>query len=176
MDKILDIRELVQEDKKCEDVKLKIFAEILTACHALIRRYNAPPYRKKELVYQIPQFIYGKPRYDIDVLRNYLIYHLSDNGLKVVALKDYQIYVSWKETDINLSKFIKRKQTVKMHRPELAETEECAAVKPTPRNSDSFINMLRFRQARQRQIQDERQERFRKQNMPSNFQDYISRY
>ena len=104
MDKILDIRELVKEDKKVEDVKLKIFADILSACHGLIRRYNAPPYRKKELVYQIPQFIYGKPRYNIDVLRNYLVYHLADNGLKVVALKDYQLYISWKETDINLDR------------------------------------------------------------------------
>ena len=186
MDKILDIRELVKEDKRQEDVRLKIFSEILTGCHQLIRRYNAPPYRKKELVYQIPQFIYGKPRYDIDVLRNYLVYHLSDNGLKVVSLKEYQLYISWKETDINLAKFIKRRQTVRQQKPELEVNKDCARAdidepetylgRPDPRNSDSFINMLRFRQARQREIQDERQARFRKQNMPKDFQEYISRY
>ena len=197
MDQLLDIDELISENKRQENNRLSLFESILIQCHALIKRNNKD--RIREMTYKIPAFIYGKPKFDIDVLRNYLIHHLRDNGLRVDIIDRYHIYVSWKETDIDLSRYMQRKTVIKRRndssrmldngtgplfspsdRFELMKFRQNQQRLLHNRKQPSRFEMLQMRQKKQQQMKQERSDRFKlqqKQFLPmENFEDYIKKY
>jgi hypothetical protein len=153
MDNVLDLNDLVRDDKQVEKHILKVFEDVLKQCHASIKQYNKV--RVKTMEFEIPRYVYGKPLYDINVMRNYLIYHLTDNGLKVVPMSKNKLYISWREADLDIDKFVKRK-TEAMERKQGRMFGE-------PADLVASIDTLKFRQERQRQLSLERQERFAKQ-------------
>jgi hypothetical protein len=153
MDNILDLNDLVRDDKQVEKHILNVFEGVLKQCHASIKQYNKV--RVKTMEFEIPRYVYGKPLYDINVLRNYLIYHLTDNGLKVIPTDRNKLYISWREADLDIEKFVKRK-TESMERKQGAMFGE-------PAELITNVNTLKFRQERQRQLMLERQERFDRQ-------------
>jgi hypothetical protein len=175
MNQILDVDELVSENKRQEGNRLNVFETILVRCHDLIKRHNKD--RIREMKYTITPFVYGKPRYDVDVLRQYLIHHLKDNGLKVVELDRYHLYISWKETDINLSKYCQRKTLIDNRNNDMYMVEGISK----PINPDR-LRMMQFRQEKQKELQEERKKRFdfQKTRMPPlpqlDYQGYVKRY
>ena len=197
MDQLLDIDELISENKRQENNRLSLFESILIQCHALIKRNNKD--RIREMTYKIPAFIYGKPKFDIDVLRNYLIHHLRDNGLRVDIIDRYHIYVSWKETDIDLSRYMQRKTIIKRRNDSSRVLDNGTGPLSSP--SDRFelmkfrqnqqrllqhsqqpsrFEMLQMRQKKQQQMKQERSDRFKLQQQQflpmENFKDYIKKY
>jgi hypothetical protein len=157
MDTFLDLQALVDERRKQENGRLKTFNTVLQQCFSQIKRYN------KEKIYdmdfKIPLFIIGVPLYDVDAMRNYLLHHLTENGLKVIMLKDnLTLYISWKETDINIEKYMNKKNRIAMFNNDgmPTATETMATVSPS--------TML-YRQAKQQQIQTEREERLAMQRV-----------
>ena len=157
MDTFLDLQSLVEERRKHENARLTVFKSILQQCFNIIKRYNKE--RIYEMDYKIPLFIVGSPKYDIDILKNYLIHHLVENGLKVIVLADgYTIYISWRETDINLEKYMKKKKYVEEHLLDVdgfpVSTERTNTVSPST---------MQYRIAKQKQLQEERQSRFSQQ-------------
>jgi hypothetical protein len=176
MNQLLDVDDLVQENKRQENNRLDVFENLLVQCHNLIKRHNKN--RIREMEYTIPAFVLGKPKYNIDILRNYLVHHLRDNGLKVTILSPYHIYISWKEEDIDLSKFVHRKTLIDNRTSSLYMIDQVSH----PRIDRSRIEMLKFRQEKQRQLQEERQQRFmfQKANMPPmpglEYRDYLKHY
>ena len=153
MDLILDLPALVKNDKTLEKHTLETFEEVLKTCHNLIKRYNKE--QVKHMNYAIPMYIFGKPKYDAKVLKNFLIYHLTDNGLLVRDTSEYEIYISWSDKDINIDKYVQRQRTIDR------KDHDAMIGKPVkPLNS---IEVLRFRQERQKQLSVEREERFKKQ-------------
>lgn len=174
MDQLLDIGELVQQNKKQEQNRLGIFESQLAICHNLIKRHNKN--RIREMEYTIPTMVLGKPKFDVDVLRRYLIHHLEDNGLLIRVLDRYNIYISWKETDIDLTKFMKRKREIEKRNNNLYLVDQVA-----PPMDQRKIELMKFRQDRQRQLKEEREQRFAYQRarMPQqegDFRDYVRRY
>jgi len=157
MDTFLDIQELVKERRKHENGRLQIFKTVLQQCYNIIKRYNKE--KIYEMDYKIPLFVLGCPKYDIDALKNYLLYHLKDNGLKVIVLKDgYTLYISWKETDIDLEKYLTRKRSM--------EQNLCMDQEGMPRQAKTeqvSLSTLKYRQEKQRQLQEARQNRFENQ-------------
>ena len=199
MNQLLDIDELISENKRQESNRLGLFESILIQCHALIKRNNKD--RIREMTYKIPAFVYGKPKFDIDVLRNYLVHHLRDNGLKVDILDRYHIYVSWKETDIDLSRYMQRKTGIQSRhnssrgmldngtgpltspndRYELMKFRQNKQRLMEKSQTPSRAEILQLRQQKQQQIKNERANRFKMQRqqfppMMGNFEDYIKRY
>lgn len=177
MNQLLDVGELVAENKRQESNRLDLFESILIGCHDLIKRHNKQ--RIREMYYNIPPWVYGKPKYDINILRRYLVHHLRDNGLKVEEseMDPYCLYVSWKETDIDLSKFVKRKSQINSRQENLYMIDN---VSP-PINAQQ-MKMLQFRQDKQKQLQQERKQRYemQKNRMPPmpdmNFQSYVKKF
>lgn len=157
MDTFLDLEEIVKENKRQESIRINIFKEILNNCFVLIRNKNK--LRLREMHYNIPLFIMGKPLYDATALRNYLVHHLTDNGLKVVVMDDWKtLYISWKETDIDLDKFRSRKTVIdNKHRNTYMLGNACDM-------PSDFTNTMKFRQAKQREIQNNRERRFEYQS------------
>jgi hypothetical protein len=184
MNELLDIGELVQENKRQESTKLSVFEEVLKRCHVLIKKYNKE--RIREMNYTIPHMILGKPKFDMSVLRNYLIYHLRDNGLKVEVLDNDDpdcnvLYISWKETDIDLSKYLNRKTVINNRGTSIYNIEQPSLRLGKEQSSSKQLDMLKFRQEKQKEILREREERFslHKARMPQpegSYQDYIKRF
>lgn len=172
MEQLLDIDELIGENKRQEGNRLGIFEGILVHCHKLIQRRNRE--RIREMTYTIPALVPGKPKYNIDILRNYIVWHLMDNGLKVMVLDRYHIYISWKETDINLERYMNRRTLIENQNKSLYMIDrgpgaEAGAMQPAiNRNMRNRFEMMKYRQERQKQIQQERQQRFdlQKQRLP----------
>ena len=154
MNQLLDLNALVSDDKYLEKNTLQTFEGVLTACHGLIKRYNKE--QVKQMTYVVPKYIFGKPMYDIAVLTNFLIYHLTDNGLLVRESKPNELYISWSDKDINIDRFVERKQQIAQ------EQKDIMLGNPVQRMDG--ITQLRFRQERQRLAGEERQARFAKQN------------
>ena len=179
MNQILDIGELVQENKRQENNRMSVFEEVLRNCHSLIKRYNKQ--RIREIHYSIPPMILGKPKYDLHVLRNYLVHHLRDNGLRVDQLSDTVLYISWKETDIDLAKYLHRKTIIDNREGNVYDINSCPTnVRPAGALKDQ-LDMLKFRQERQRKLAQEREERFQYQKArypeaSGNFEEYMRRY
>jgi hypothetical protein len=198
MDQLLDIDEIISENKRQENNRLSLFESILVQCHALIKRNNKD--RIREMTYKIPAFVYGKPKFDIDVLRNYLIHHLRDNGLRVDIIDRYHIYVSWKETDIDLNRYMQRKTVIHTRHNSSRVLDNGTGPLSSPSDRyemmkfrqnkqrlmgknlpPSRFDILKFRQQQQQKIKHERSNRFKMQQqqfIPSNqnFEDYIKKY
>jgi len=112
MNKILDLEELLYENKRRERNKLEIFEHILKNCHTQINRYNKE-HKVKNCHFSVPIMIAGKPPYNFNVLVNYLLYHLKDNGLFARFLPaTNQIYISWDESHLNLKRYEHRKERI----------------------------------------------------------------
>lgn len=158
MDTFLDLQSLVEERRKHENARLNVFKQILQQCFNTIKRYNKE--KIYEMDYKIPLFIIGAPKYDIGILKNYLTHHLIENGLKVIILADgYTLYISWRETDIDLEKYMQKKKSVETQLLNIdgfpVATEKTHTVSPST---------MQFRIAKQKQLQEERQNRFTQQN------------
>jgi len=154
MNQLLDLNALVSDDKYLEKNTLRTFEGVLAACHGLIKRYNKE--QVKQMTYIVPKYIFGKPMYDVAVLTNFLIYHLTDNGLLVRESKPNELYISWSDKDINIDRFVERKQQIAQ------EQKDIMLGNPVQRMDG--ITQLRFRQERQRLAGEERQARFAKQS------------
>ena len=106
---LLDLDEILRDNKERSRSKLKLFANILDQCFDQIKRYNKE-HKVKECTFTVPAFKFGHPPYDLDVLVNYLSYNLRDNGLYCeYIVKTNQLYICWKEEYINFEKYKKRK-------------------------------------------------------------------
>ena len=154
MDTFLDVQALVDERRKHENGKLNVFKKVLQQCFAQIKRYNKD--KIYEMDFKIPVFLIGAPIYDVQALKNYLIHHLTDNGLKVVLLADgLTMYISWKEIDIDIEKYLQKKKTVSVSLFNVdgmpVTTSDTNTVSPST---------MKFRQEKQKQIQAERENRF----------------
>lgn len=172
MEQLLDIDDIITENKRQENNRLSLFASMLTQCHNLIKKNNKE--RIREMTYTIPGFVFGKPKYNVDVLRNFIVWHLKDNGLRVEILDRHHIYISWKETDINLEKYMNRRTVIKNSHSSIymlnrGPNNGLSGVQPMiNRETRNRFEMMKYRQDRQKQIQGERQDRFdqQKQRLP----------
>jgi hypothetical protein len=155
MNELLDIGELVQENKRQEGWKLDIFEDVLKRVHERIKSYNKV--RIREMRYKIPHMLLGKPLYDVDILQNYLVHHLRDNGLLVRVLDRTLLYISWREEDINLERYINRK-TIVQNRGSTVYNVPGPELRMAP-HLEGEAQMLRARQSQQRALREERFER-----------------
>ncbi len=113
MDKLLDLNEIIYDSKSRERGKLKLFEDILSKCHSQIKRYSRE-HKARECKFPVPFMVPGHPPYDAQVLINYLVYHVSDNGLYAKYIQsENKIYISWKDEDINIEKYQKRQFRIK---------------------------------------------------------------
>jgi len=102
---MLDLEELIYENKARERKKLELFSDILKNCHAQINRYNRE-HKVKHCVFSVPFMIAGKPPFDFNKLTKFLLEKLRNNGLFAeFSSKTNQIYISWDERDIDLERY-----------------------------------------------------------------------
>lgn len=149
MNKLLDLEQLIHENKGRERNQLHIFEGVLEHCHETITRYNRED-RVRECTFSVPHMVLGKPMYDFDVLVNYLVHHLSDNGLYVEFWESQdKLYISWRDEDINENQYLKRKALIEARQKPIMEGVQNLAT--------SITTTDKYNQARMKQRQRERE-------------------
>jgi hypothetical protein len=151
MNRLLDLETLLHENKTRERFQLETFESVLVQCHDVISRHNRED-RVRECTFHVPPFIFGKPPYDYNVLVNYLIHHLTDNGL----LAKYQVdtgklYISWRDEDIDVDKYIKRKTIVNSQNQPFSENN-VKLIDNMPVNGDKYNQAKRLQRQREREF------------------------
>jgi len=106
----LNIKDLYTSAKKTELEKYKLFDSIIKKCHNRIK-LNADN-KQTHCFYQIPPFIFGKPLYDIDELKEYVSKSLKLNGFEIKDYPNYYIYINWDITKpaVKENKKVKKKE------------------------------------------------------------------
>ena len=174
MNKLLDLENVIGQHRQRENSKLKVFEMILDHCHSQIQRYNKELHLR-ECYFTVPIYMLGYPPYEYRVLLNYLIYHLTDNGLFITFSHPNQLYISWKDEDIDVDKYEARRDRIKNTPPWLSSinssnnrnsiNRSSSIINSSSNSSGSRlldtapINMDKYKQAKR--LQREREREFR---------------
>jgi len=89
----LNINDLhsVINDKQVK--RLEKYDEVLQKCHRRIK-YNSTIDRTY-CFFQIPEFIFGMPLYDVHELRTYTINSLTNNGFQILYIDPNWLFITW---------------------------------------------------------------------------------
>lgn len=102
---LLNLDELNVRHEQAEEVRTKIYDEILQCCHNKIKKFNNE-FKKYDCLFAPPVFIIGKPPYNYPDLIAYLIRSLRGNGLRTDWLPQKRsLYVSWRKMDIDMNQY-----------------------------------------------------------------------
>jgi hypothetical protein len=101
----VNIYDLYRNINEKKEKKLSNFNEILYKIHNKIKK--AAEVEKYNIVYQVPEFIFGIPNYNLDKCTAYLIKELRSNGFLVRYYFPKILYVSW--NPIEIKKYKKEK-------------------------------------------------------------------
>jgi len=89
----LNINELYDSINNKNFKRLKKFDDILLQIHRRIK-YHAE-LEQTYCLYNIPEFIFGIPLYNINDLKNYIMNTLKKNGFKLMYFHPNTIFISW---------------------------------------------------------------------------------
>lgn len=178
--KILNLESLIHEHKSRARNKLKIFEDILDTCHAQIKRFNSE-FKLNECYFSIPLIVTGIQANEINHLINFLIYSLCENGLFCEYKEDTnQIYISWKEEDIDIVKYFNLKKSID-HEINHAYQSKFSDMKTgkVSLNEDLLINKKKEKNAKYIQYERERQFQRNIQSVkvnPMTYEDFIRKF
>jgi len=105
MDDFVDLDELYNVHKKQDSNRLEIFREIYRKCLAKMKHTNNT-LRRMECNFVVPTFVWGIPIYDYEELKDYILFHLNENGLTHCYFTDATtLYMSWRPEHIDKKKY-----------------------------------------------------------------------
>ena len=93
----LDIVALRKVKDKKQERRIKIYDEILKNCHNKIVKHSNED--NDCCIYQVPEFKFGVPIYNLNSCMVYIIYKLRDNGFTVKYIYPNYIFISWKKSE-----------------------------------------------------------------------------
>ena len=89
----LNINELHNVINEKNLKRLEKYDEVLQKCHTRIKYYSSK--NRTYCFFQIPEFIFGMPLYDIQELRTYTINSLTNNGFKILYIDPNWLFITW---------------------------------------------------------------------------------
>lgn len=102
----ISVFELHKKDTEYLKKQTIIFEDVLKKCYTRIKMTNDIK-KVKECVFEIPQIIYGHPRFDIEACMIFIILKLKEKGYKAKQKSETEIKINWKPKDPNKKKEIK---------------------------------------------------------------------
>jgi Family of unknown function (DUF5759) len=93
----LEASSLFVEQNKKDHIRCEIYNTILSRVHQKIQGTNRLPGNTQQLIYLVPEFIPGVPRFDMKECIIYLAYNLRSSGFFVNYTHPNALYISWKE-------------------------------------------------------------------------------
>jgi hypothetical protein len=95
MNKHIDMEELFEKQKLRDKNRLDTYEILLERIHTRIK-LTARQRNEKWLFFQVPEFIFGRPKYDMEICIGFLIEKLTDNGFLVKYISPNVLIISWK--------------------------------------------------------------------------------
>ena len=89
----LNINDLYDSINNKNYKRMEKFDNILIQIHRRIK-YHAD-LEQTFCLYNIPEFIFGTPLYNVNDLKNYIIITLKKNGFKILYFHPNTIFISW---------------------------------------------------------------------------------
>ena len=90
---MINIHELGEKKRQRNKIRLKTYKNILLKCHQKIKRVDDKT--DSNMFFQIPEYVFGYPRYNILECHQYLKEKLTENGFIVYDINPYKLFISW---------------------------------------------------------------------------------
>jgi hypothetical protein len=95
----LDPSTLYNEQEKRDALKLKTYNNILESAHNKIRVFSRMPNNDKTLLFVVPEFVIGVPRFNTRDCILYLVWNLRNSHFDVQYYHPNLLHISWKRHD-----------------------------------------------------------------------------
>jgi hypothetical protein len=95
----LDPATLYSEQEKRDVLKLKTYNNILESVHNKIRTISRMPNNDKSLLFVVPEFVIGVPRFNTRDCIVYLAWNLRNSKFEVQYFNPNLLLISWKKHD-----------------------------------------------------------------------------
>lgn len=93
----LEASSLFQEQTRKDQMRCEIYNTILGQVHHKIKSTNKLPGNNQQLIYVVPEFIPGVPRFAMKECIIYLAYNLRASSFTVNYTHPNILYISWRE-------------------------------------------------------------------------------
>jgi len=120
----IDMRKLQEESNNILIKRMEMYDDILKKCHHRIL-YNSR-LQRPYCFFQIPEFVFGVPLYNVSELRNYMMNSLKKNGFQLLYIDPNWLFIHWKvtsskgltkHTDVNVIKQDQKYKSTDTYKP-----------------------------------------------------------
>jgi Family of unknown function (DUF5759) len=95
----LDPQSLYSEQEKRDALKLKTYNNILEQIHNKIKTISRQPNNDKSLLFQVPEFVMGVPRFSTRDCILYMVWNLRQSHFEVQYYPPNLLWISWRKHD-----------------------------------------------------------------------------
>lgn len=92
----INVNELYERRVRRDQSRLKSYNQILEQIHTRIYSASQLSGHPSYLVYTVPPFILGLPKFDLEDLIVYVVYQLRQSGFEVRYTYPNMLYISWR--------------------------------------------------------------------------------
>ncbi len=96
---VLNPSSLYAEEARRDATRIRIYNSVLNQIYNKIRAIARIPGNERSLVYIVPEFIPGTPRFDIGDAILYIVWNLRNSGYSVSYTHPNLLFISWKAHD-----------------------------------------------------------------------------
>ena len=96
---VLNPSSLYKEEAKRDATRIRIYNSVLSQIYNKIKAVARVPGNERSLVYVVPEFIPGTPRFDIGDAVLYIVWNLRNAGYVVSYTHPNLLFISWKPHD-----------------------------------------------------------------------------
>jgi len=96
---ILNPSSLYKEEAKRDATRIRIYNMVLSQIYTKIKAISRIPGNDRSLIYVVPEFIPGTPRFDIGDAILYIVWNLRNVGYTVAYTHPNLLYIHWKAHD-----------------------------------------------------------------------------
>ena len=129
MNDFLDINKLMQPRRRVAEKRNITYSKVLELCHRRIKFSSIQRPNCNWCIYEIPNFILGFPRFNIEICARYCLAKLRTNGFEVTFVPSRTIIVSWQHiVNKKCKEARKKRKKIRRERREKynIKTNECA--------------------------------------------------
>jgi hypothetical protein len=118
----LEPQSLYTEQEKRDALKLKTYNNLLEQAHNKIKTASRLPNNDKSIVFQVPEFVMGVPRFSTRDCILYMVWNLRQSNFDVQYYHPNIVWISWKRHDVKYKE--EQNPIVQVMRNAIAKQEE----------------------------------------------------
>lgn len=91
----VDLDQLYERQRVKDELKMETLQKLLKRVFSKIKHLAKAVPDRQYMLYQVPTYLVGNPRYDLTECVEYLDKHLNDNGFKTKFIHPNILFISW---------------------------------------------------------------------------------